>query len=328
MKKKEKKYIKLVKQIINCLKCLRVRKYNSKFSKKVFNNWVHIVLLALRQRMDKSYREFCDIIDVCTEILSLLGITKAPHFTTLQKAAKRLKAQFLEKIMAGFILFTTTINVRTGIDATGLQPTRASAYYTTVLKRNKKFRRKIKKHIKLTTYVDLDKQIIISQKIRRGPANDNRDFKPAIKKGKKVLDKAKKRIKSVDADKGYDSEENHRFVVEDLEAEDRIRLKNKDKPIWRTRGQYRKKQKRRIKRLRRNYRSKNETIISVIKRISGSTVRSIKVAMQNKEILFKEIIYNAGRTVKDFIDFLKDFYRACFVPYLLKEIFIHFCYLL
>lgn len=307
-KKKEKKYIKLIKQIIACLQRKRVRKYSSKFSKKTFNNWIHIVLLALRQRIDKSYREFCDIIEVCTEILSLLSIDKVPHFTTMQKAAKRLRARFLEKIVAGFILFTMSINVRTGIDSTGLQPTRASAYYTTVLKKNKKGRRKIKKHIKLTTYIDLDKQIIISQKIRRAPANDNTDFKPVVRKGKQILSKAKKKIKSVDADKGYDSEENHRIVVEELDAEDRIRLKNKDKPIWRTRGQYRKKAKRRIKRLKRNYRSKNETTFSVLKRINGSTIRSIKVSMQNKEVLFKEIVYNANRIIKFFLDFLKEVY--------------------
>ncbi len=310
MKKKEKKYIKLVKQIISCLKRLRVRKYSSRFSKKTFNNWVHIVLLALRQRMDKSYREFCDIIDVCTEILKLIGINKAPHFTTLQKAAKRLRANFLEKVMSGFILFSMAIYVRTGIDATGLQPTRASAHYTTVLKRNKKSRSKIKNYIKLSTYVDLDKQIIISQKIRRSPAHDNKDFKPVVRKGKRILDKAKKKIKSLDADKAYDAEENHELVVEELNAEDRIRLKNKDKPIHRTKGRYRKKAKRRIKRLRANYRSKNETVFSVIKRTSGSTVRSVKVSMQNKEVLFKEIVYNAERTIKIFIEFLKEVYRA------------------
>lgn len=308
MKKKEKKYIKLVKQLIGCLKRLKVRKFNSKFSKKTFNNWVHIILLALRQRMDKSYREFCDIIDVCTEILDLLSIKKTPHFTTLQKAAKRLRANFLERVMSGFVLFSMAIYVRTGIDSTGLQPTRASAHYTTVLKKDKKSRRKIKRHIKLSTYVDLDKQLIISQKIRRSPSNDNKDFKPVVRKGKKILDKAKKRVKSLDADKGYDSEENHKLVIEELEAEDRIRLKYKDKPIYKTRGRYRKKAKRRIKRLRANYRSKNETVFSVIKRISGSTIRSIKVGMQNKEILFKEIVYNAERTAKNFINFLKEVY--------------------
>ena len=68
-------------------------------------------------------------------------------------------------------------------------------------------------------------------------------------------------------------------------------------PIWRTKGQYRKKAKRRINRLRANYRSKNESINSVIKRVYGSTVRSIKVSMQNKEVLFKEVAYNAERSL-------------------------------
>ena len=319
-RKKEKKYIRIVKQILRCLKRLRVRRFNSKFSKRTFNNWVHIVLLALRQRMDKSYREFCEIIDVCTELLDLLGINRAPHFTTLQKAARKLETRFLERVMSGFVLFTMAVHVRTGIDATGLQPTRASAHYTTVLKKNKKSRHKIRNHIKLSTFVDLGSQVIISQKIRRSPAHDNRDFKPVVKKGKEVLDKAKKKIRSVDADKGYDSEENHRMVVEELEAEDRIKVKNKDKPIHKTAGVYRKKAKRRIKRLRANYRSKNETVFSVIKRISGSTIRSIKVSMQNKEVLFKEIVYNANRTIKNVIDFLKEVYRA----YKSKSIYTHF----
>lgn len=95
--------------------------------------------------------------------------------------------------MPGFIFFTMAVHVRLGIDSTGLQPTRASAHYVQVLKKDKKSRRRVKKYIKLTTLVELGKQIIISQKIRRGPANDNKDFKPVVKKGKKVLDKGKKK---------------------------------------------------------------------------------------------------------------------------------------
>lgn len=298
MKGKEKRYIKFVKQILKNLENLRVRKFSSKYAKRIYNNYVHIVLLALRQLMDKSYREFIDIIEVCTEILNLLGISKAPHYTTLQKAAKRFMIRFLEKVMSGFILLTLTINVRTSIDSTGFQLTRASSHYTNVIKKDKKVRRKIKKHLKLTAFVDLDKQLIISNKIRRSPANDNIDFKPVVIKGKLLLNKARKKIKSFDADKGYDSEENHKLVVEELQAEDRIRLKNKEVPIHRTKGTYRKKAKRRINRLRANYRSKNETVFSVVKRIEGSMIRSINVGMQNKELVFKEIAYNANRLVK------------------------------
>ena len=77
-----------MKKILKNLKNLRVRKYS------------HIVLLALKQEFDKSYRALEDILDVCTEVLKLLGIKEAPHLTTLQKAAKRLRVQFLDKIMS------------------------------------------------------------------------------------------------------------------------------------------------------------------------------------------------------------------------------------
>lgn len=300
-KRKEKKYIKLVKKILKVLAYLRVRKYSHKFSKRMYGNWTHIVLLALRQKFDKSYREIEEILDVCTEILELLGIKQAPHFSTLQKAAKRLRVQFLEKIMSGFIFLTMSLSIRTSIDSTGLQLTRASSYYTNVLKKCKKSRRKIKKHMKLSAFVDLNHQLIISQKIRRGPAGDSPDFEPTIRKGKKILDKAEKKVRSVDADKAYDKEGNHKLVVEELQAEDRIRVKNKDVPIHRTKGEYRKKAKRRINKLRANYRSKNETVFSVLKRIEGSAIRSIQVGMQNKEMVFKEIAYNAGRLIKSFL---------------------------
>ena len=54
-------------------------------------------------------------------------------------------------MVASFVRRTKSERIRTGIDSTGLQPTRASAYYTTVLKKDKKKRRKIKKHIKVST---------------------------------------------------------------------------------------------------------------------------------------------------------------------------------
>lgn len=320
-KNKQKRLITFCRKILNCLEKAGVRKFSSRFSKKTYSRPVHVVLLALRQSWDKSYRRFVEQLECSTEILAFLGLEKAPHFTTLQKAAARFGTAILNRIIGGFNQLTRNKNVRLGIDSTGLQPTRASAYYTTVLKRQNKpvngkkkppgpGRRKIRKHIKHTALVDLDKQLIVSQKTRRGPASDHKDFKPSVREGRRVLKRAGKKVKSFDADKGYDSEENHRFVVEVLGAEDRMKLKNRDLPVSRTGGRYRKKAKKRIKRLRANYRAKNETVFSVEKRICGSTVRSVKVRMQNREVLFKDIAYNAHRLASIFAPILEDFYRA------------------
>lgn len=58
------------------------------------------------------------------------------------------------------------------------------------------------------------KQIICAIKIRRAPTrHDNVDFKPIVTKSAEI-----KPLSIVVADKGYDSEENHILVREDLKA--------------------------------------------------------------------------------------------------------------
>lgn len=274
--------------MLNALRIAHVRRFPHKHDPKKYGVWAHACLLVLRQLEDKSYRFIVEMIAEMPSILALLGIKKAPHWTTLQKACARFRGSLIESLVASFVRRTKSQRVRAGIDSTGLQPTRASAYYTTVLKKDKKKRRRIRKHIKLSTVVDLDHQLPICFKIRRGPASDQWDALPLVRKAHHI-----KKIKSLDADKGYTGEKLRGFVVEKCHAEDRIKVKNPEVPIWRTRGEYLKKAKR--KNLRANYRSLNETFHSVAKRICGSTVRSIKVSMQNKEVAFKVLACSALR---------------------------------
>ena len=46
-----------------------------------------------------------------------------------------------------------------------------------------------------------------------------------------------------------------------------------------------------------NQRNKDETIVSVIKRLFGEHITSILVRMQNRELTFRCIAYNAHRMV-------------------------------
>lgn len=288
MKKKKKLYIKFIREILSALKRARVRRFPHKHDPKVYGVWVHAALLTLKALEDKSYRFIVELIDEMPNILALLDILESPHWTTLHKAAQRLKGSFVERLVASFVQATKSQRIRAGIDATGLQPTRASEYYTKVLKKDRKKRRKIRKHLKLSTVVDLDHQLPICFKIRRGPASDHLDCDRLVRKAHQI-----KPLKSLDADKGYTGEEHRRIVVEECGAEDRIKVKNPDVPIWRTKGEYLKKRKRR--KLRANYRALNETYHSVLKKITGSTVRAIGVKMQNTEIAFKVLACSAYR---------------------------------
>jgi hypothetical protein len=65
--------------------------------------------------------------------------------------------------------------------------------------------------------------------------------------------------------------------------------------IWRTHGKYRKQMKRGYCKVLYNQRNKNETIISVIKRLFGEHVTSRLVRTQNRELSFRCIAYNTHR---------------------------------
>lgn len=289
MKEKKKTvYYRFVEQVLNTLRIAHVRRYPHKHDPKKYGVWAHACLLALKELEEKTYRFVVDMIAEMQSILALLGISQSPHWTTLHKAAQRFRGSLIERLVASFVQRTKSQRVRAGIDSTGLQPTRASSYYTTILKKDKKKRRKIKKHIKLSTVVDLDHQLPMCFKIRRGPASDHWDSYPLVRKAHCI-----KKIKSLDADKGYTGEKLRKFVVDKCKAEDRIKVKNPDVPIWRTKGTYLKKAKRR--KLRANYRSLCETYHSVLKRVTGSTVRSVSVRMQNKEVAFKVLACSALR---------------------------------
>ena len=100
----------------------------------------------------------------------------------------------------------------------------------------------------------------------------------------------------VTGDKGYDSEENHLLVREDLHAFSIIPARYEHVPIWRTYGKYRKEMKRGYSKLLYNQRNKkDETIMSVIKRLFGEHLISRLTRTQNRELSFKCITYNMHR---------------------------------
>ncbi len=159
--------------------------------------------------------------------------------------------------------------------------------------------------IKLTIGAELRTQIVTSIKLRRGPANDNRDFGPVVRRGHAI-----KPIKVGIGDKGYDSENNHELLRDELHAQSTIPARYEDVPVWRTRGRYRKEMKRGYSKKTYHQRSKDETIFSVIKRTMGDEVRSMGAKGQNNEMRFKIISYNAARIVSIAYSLLRGFLQS------------------
>ena len=284
---KQSKYVRLAKQLFRILKHCRIPQYLHKKSNHMFTVWQHIVLVTIRQYECKSYRMFTDWLVEAYYLRLFLQLSKIPHYTTLQKFTDRINFMILSKIISSCILFTNTNTIFAGIDSTGFKITNASSHYTSRINLRKKY-------AKLSIEADVLKQIICNIKIRRAPTkHDIVDFKPIITKISKI-----KPLSVVVADKAYDSEDNHLLVRDKLKGFSIIPPRYNDVPVWKTRGKYRKKMKRGYNKLLYNQRNKDETIMSVIKRLFGEHIQYRLTRMQNRELIFRCIAYNIHRLIK------------------------------
>jgi hypothetical protein len=91
--KKKTVYYRFVEQVLKSLWIAHVRRYPHKHDPKKYGVWAHATLLALKQLEDKTYRFIVNMVAEMPRILALLDITQAPHWTTLHKAAQRLRGQ-------------------------------------------------------------------------------------------------------------------------------------------------------------------------------------------------------------------------------------------
>ena len=279
--------------MLHVLRNARIPIFLHRKSNHIFTVWQHMVLLVIRQDQGKSYRMFSEWLVEAYYLRTFLQLSHVPHFTTLQKFTERINGTLLEKIISSFIILTKIGQLFVGIDSSGFKATHASQYYTERVKLRRKY-------IKLSLAADVLQQIICTIKIRRAPTrHDSIDFRPLITKISELVP-----LSVVTADKGYDSEDNHVLVRDILHALSVIPARYEHVPIRKTHGRYRKQMKRGYSKLLYNQRNKNETIVSVIKRLFGEHITSRLVKTQNRELSFRCIAYNIHRLTNLIIIFL------------------------
>jgi hypothetical protein len=64
--------------------------YSGKFSRRDFQQAQHFAMLALRQFFKADYRKTTQMISEWSDLREVLELRKVPHWTTLEKAHKRL----------------------------------------------------------------------------------------------------------------------------------------------------------------------------------------------------------------------------------------------
>ena len=281
---KESKYVRLADTMFRVLKHARIPLFYHRKSNHIFTVWQHIVLLAIRQYEGKSYRMFSEWLVEAYYLRRFLQLSHVPHFTTLQKFSVRISSTILRKVISYFILLLSIHRLFIGIDSSGFKATNSSQYYTDKARLHKKY-------LKLSLGAEVLYQIICDIKIRRAPKrHDTIDFQPIIENISEIVP-----VSVVVADKGYDSEQNHVIVRDNIHAFSVIPARFEHIPIWKTYGKYRKQMKRGYSKTLYNQRNKNETIMSVIKRLFGECVMSRLIRTQNRELSFRCIAYNMYR---------------------------------
>lgn len=260
--------------------------YANKHSRKDFTNHELFKLLVLKTYLQQDYRRFVEWLEVST-IPKELDLRRIPHFTTLQKFAQRQNLQKLEKLLKEFVDMSPKQMRSAGVDSTGFGFTSASKHY------EKRINKRIEKKdfMKSLFFFDLNNLLILGVKTRKKTRHDMHDMKffwPKINRFK---------FEIFYGDKAFDANWLHELLFESG-RKSKIHLKQEGIPIWRTKGEYRKKAKLLCKNKHKGKRSLCETIIFMLKKVYGSCLTARTLATQKVELLFKVITFNLERIYK------------------------------
>lgn len=277
-------YLRLVRELEGVLDDV-VPLYGSRFSRKDYTLHQHVILLVLRSRERKPYRDFVQWLEVSDAIRQVLGLTKIPHYTTLQKVADRLAPGVLERVMSCVGRLIVESGYVAGVDGTGFSLERGSRYYCARIKRLSKRRN----FLKATIAADTESQALVAARLRLKRRHDSVDFQSTLRKIRDTEPSV------IVADKGYDSEDNLVFVERELRAKAVIPLHDRGRSPEKTTGIYRRKLHRDFPREVYHQRSKIETVISVVKRCYGDAIHSRRHRTKKNELYFRLIAYNLRR---------------------------------
>ena len=280
--------------------------YSHRCSPKKFTQYQLFACLVLKNFLKTDYRGVVVHLADHPTLVETMELKQVPHFTTLQKAARRLLAAESARR-----LLEATVRQQMGrrrrvpsaaIDSTGLQCGTASAYF---VRRRKKVGSPWKtvvyhRYPKLGVVCDTSNHFILAFHAGRGPRPDVDEFRPLVADALRRV-----RLSLMTADAGYDSEPNHQFARDEHGIRTLIPPKHgrpTDKPAS---GRYRRLMQTRFERETYRNRVQVETVMSMIKRRQGSYARGHKYWSQCRDLRLMALTHNIMILL-----LVKVFYRA------------------
>jgi hypothetical protein len=269
--------------------------YAHRFSPKKFTQPQLFACLVLKTFFKTDYRGVEAQLQDHSDLRAALGLKAVPHFTTLQKASRRLL-----QVPKARRLLTSTVHRflkrrrrlrRVAFDSTGLDCGHASRYY---IRRRNGARKQwqtvaYSRYAKLEAAFDCTSHLLVGVLVGRGPRVDVDRFVP-------LLDEALSRVRIATAlaDAGFDSEPNHRHAREEHGVKSFIPATAGRPTTKLPTGRYRRRMQQRLNKHYGGYgqRWQAETGFSMLKRRLGSTVNGHSYWSQCRELLLLAITYN------------------------------------
>ena len=208
-------YLKFIQQGLEVAKA--IPKYFSKYSNKIFTNRQHLVLVVLKQKLKTTWRSLLEILKIIV-IPKELNLKRIPHFTTLIKFSKRISPLLINKLLAYSTSLSKPKNLGLGVDATGLELDNGSKHYELIKGKD----REKKDIIQITACGLMDTLLVSSARVDRYNSVRNNNFLAVVQESAQLG-----KVEFVCADKGYDSNKNHEYLIRELKVKSCIKIREK-----------------------------------------------------------------------------------------------------
>ena len=273
-----------------------LRNYSHRCSPKTFTQPQLFACLVLKEFLKLDYRSLAAMISDVRELRSVIELRKAPHFTTYEKAAKRLLGARRAKRALGATVrravashvVRPTVSLA-AMDGTGMESHHASAYYVRRKAKGGKTQQKTTygRYPKMGVVCDCESHLVLALVPGQGPGPDILHFRAALNQ---ALDNVQ--IGTLAADAGYDSEATHQFARQQKGVRTLIPAtigRRTDKPL---RGYWRRHMKSGLHLTRYAQRWQVETVNSMVKRLLGCELRARSYWSRCREMMLMGITLN------------------------------------
>jgi hypothetical protein len=267
--------------------------YSHRFSPKKFTQPQLFVCLVLKTFLKTDYRGIVDILKDCSDLAETLQFKTIPHYTTVQKAARRLlNKDSTQEMLARTISVVVGKQKRielAALDATGIESGHISPYFLKRRSDGQKPKRntQLTRWPKLAAVADVATHLILAVHPCRGPGRDISHFK-------KILNTLPKQVvvKQLLADAGYDAEYAHQYARETKNIKTTIPALIGKRARGLPKTYYRRQMKVDFDTQNYHQRWQIETVFSMVKRNLGHSVFGRNYCSQCRDIMLLVLTHN------------------------------------